>query len=196
MNFKNWLIEQDSQCNGLFGPVYHGTQKDFDNFDPGKSNYYGTIYFTDNPQFAHNFATGQGFSGDETKGNVFTACLDAKNPFNPQNEQHRNMLIPIIKQSVESKYKDPVTGANFHIPPTLSNPKTNQPVQNTDDAIQHILWRIENKSWRFIESKPIIDYIKKMGFDSIMTKETGANNIAVFNPNQIKILNKNQAIPK
>jgi hypothetical protein len=106
------------------------------------------------------------------------------------------MLIPIIKQSVESKYKDPVTDANFYIPPTLSNPKTNQPVQNTDDAIQHILWRIENKSWRFIESKPIIDYIKKMGFDSIMTKETGANNIAVFNPNQIKILNKNQAIPK
>ena len=196
MNFKNWLIEQDNQCNGLFGPVYHGTQKDFDNFDPSKSNYYGTIYFTDNPQFAHKFATNQGFQGDQTKGNVFTACLDAKKPFNPQDEQHRNMLIPIIKQNVETKFKDPVTGANFHIPPTLSNPKTNQPVQTADDAVEHILWRIENKSWRFIESKPIIDYIKKMGFDSILTQEIGANNIAVFDPKQIKILNKNQTAPK
>jgi len=147
-------------------------------------------------KITHNFATGQGFSGDETKGHVFTACLDAKNPFNPQNKDHREMLIPIIKQNVEAKYKDEATGANFNISPTLTNPKTKQPVQTTDDAVDHILWRIENKSWRFVESKPIIDYIKKMGFDSILTQETGANNIAVFDPKQIKILNKKQAVPK
>jgi len=195
-SFKTFLtLQEENQCDGLFGPVYHGTQKDFDNFDPGKSNYYGTIYFTDDPKFAHMFATGEGFAGETSKGNVFTACLNAKNPFKPQDEKHRLILVPAIKKAIENKYKDPVTGANFNISPTLNNPKTNQPVQTIEDAIEHILWRIENKSWRFVESKPIIDFIKKQGFDSIMTKERGASNIAVFDPKQIKILKKDQAQP-
>lgn len=193
MKFKDWLLEQD-QCNGLLGPVYHGTQKDFDNFDPNKSNFHGTIYFTDKPEFAKMFATNQGFQGETSKGNVFTACLNIKNPFNPQNKDHRKLLIPIIKKSIEDKYKDTTTGADFNIPPTLNNPKTNQPVQNTQDAIEHILWRIENKSWRFIESKPIIDFIKQQGFDSIITQERGANNIAVFDPKNIQVLDKKETI--
>ena len=193
ISFRQFL--ENEECQGMIGPVYHGTQKDFEGFDPNVSNFYGTIYFTDNKNLAHAFATGEGFAGDPTKGHIYKACLDVKKPFDPNNQDHVKLLIPTIKKSIREKYKDTVTGADFNIPNTLTNPKTKLPVQSIEDALENILWRIENKSWRFIESKPILDFIKKIGFDAIITMERGAKNIAIFDPNKIHILDKQQAIP-
>ena len=178
-----------------YGPVYHGTSKDFSQFDNNKSNFRGTIYFTDHKPFAREFATNEMGAGDSRNGYIITAKLDIKKPFDPSNQQHRQTLAPYIEKAIKEKYKDSTTGASFVVPPPLNNPKNNKPINTLQDAVEYIFWRIEHLSWRYIESEPIINAIKQQGFDAIMTQERGAKNIAVFDPKKIQIIEKESVSP-
>jgi hypothetical protein len=88
-------------------------------------------------------------------------------------------LSPIIKLLIENKYSD--EGENFKLPAFA---------KTMDEAIEFYLKRIKNGSWRIIENKYILGYIKRIGYDAILTIERGSENIAVFDPSKITIVEK------
>lgn len=162
---------------------YHGSAKKFDTFDKGISNYSGTIYFTESKPFAMQFASDRGT--DKTY--LYTVELYNKKPFDPFNKLERDKLIPVLKDLIEKRYEDKQTGAKFYSKYIVLNGESIQD-PDTDQSVQYLLWRIENGSWRIIESQPVIDSIRSMGYDSIITIEKGQENVAVFDPSLIKIL--------
>jgi hypothetical protein len=172
--------------------VYHGSGKDFDKFDKSTSNFRGTIYFTSDKNFAKEFAEERG-TGTSI---VYHCKLSVENVFDYANTESLNELKPVIKELIENKYKDPITGISFRIPSfTLIFDKKKIENPTIDDAVDWYLWRIQNGSWRILEGEKILNFIQKKGYDALLSVERGAQNIAVFNPEKIEILKKEYLDP-
>lgn len=168
--------------------VYHGSHKNFDSFDSGKSNYRGTIYFTTSEHFARAFASDD---DDKPVGFIYHCRLSVNNPFDPTREDHRDALRPIMRDLIEQGFKDPLTGASFSIPKFPISPNGVEiPEPNLEDAVDWYLWRIKNGSWRILEGERVLNHIRENGFDALLTEERGAQNIAVFDPRKIQIIKK------
>lgn len=167
--------------------VYHGSGLDFDKFDKNKSNFRGTTYFTTNKDFAKSFATDRGT--DKTI--IYHCKLNIDKMFDPEDINSLNALKPIIRDLIEKKYKDTVTNASFIIPSgpiyidgnEITNP-------SLDDAVNWYLWRIKNGAWRILEGENILNFIRQAGYDAVLTKERGSQNIAVFDPDKVTIVKK------
>jgi len=162
---------------------YHGSAKKFDTFDKSVSNYAGTIYFTESKPFAMQFASDRGT--DKTY--LYSVNLNSKNSFNALDKSEREKLIPVLRDLTEKRYEDKHTGAKFYSRFIVLNGESIEN-PNTEQSIGYLLWRLENGAWRIIESQPVIDAIRSMGYDSIVTIEKGQENIAVFDPSLINIL--------
>ncbi len=111
--------------------------------------------------------------------------------FDPEDINSLNALKPIIRDLIEKKYKDTVTNASFIIPSgpiyidgnEITNP-------SLDDAVNWYLWRIKNGAWRILEGENILNFIRQAGYDAVLTKERGSQNIAVFDPDKVTIVKK------
>jgi hypothetical protein len=164
--------------------VYHGTaSKDkIQNFDLKKSNYANAIFFTDNLDFAKSFAY------DEVRdGSVQEQLLNVNNSFDYTNKAHKEELRDIIRKLVKEGYQSP-TGIKFRNDlPSINIGQKVIKNPTTEDFVDHYMWRLDNGSWRIIETDKIIDHIAKK-YDSINVTERGGKNIAVFNPNQVHVL--------
>ena len=201
MRFKLWLEEQG--CSGGYGPVYHGSANDFEQFDPKVSNFGGTIYFSTDPTFAYEFATNSKGAGGGKSGFVYTACLNIQKTFDPTNAQMIEELRPILLQNVQNNLRDQTTGMNFSKDPLKAMPlskfdssaQPEEKITTDEQAVNYFMWRIQTGSWRIIEAKPILDYIKSRGYDSLVTAEMGAKNIAIFDPSLAQIIDKKPVQP-
>ena len=165
--------------------VYHGTahKNKIENFDFEKSNFAQAVFFTKNRNFAENFAF-----DDSRNGSVQEQLLDIKNPFDFSNKEHIQELRPVIEQLVKEGYKSENTGIVFRndLPQiNVGDQEINSP--SLEDFVNYYMWRLENGSWRIIETDRIIDFISK-NHDSILVNERGVTNVAVFNPGQIHVL--------
>lgn len=165
--------------------VFHGTavKEKIETFNFQKSNFANAVFFTKDHDFAKSFAF------DEFRnGIVQSQVLDIKNPFNFSNKYHLQELRPIIKSLVEQGYQSENTGIIFRN--NLSTINIGQEVienPSIEDFVNHYMWRLENGSWRIIETDKIIDFIASK-YDSILVNEKGITNIAVFNQEQIHVL--------
>ncbi len=165
--------------------VYHGTahKNKIENFDFEKSNFAQAVFFTKNRNFAESFAF-----DDSRNGSVQEQLLDIKNPFDFSNKEHIQELRPVIEQLVKEGYKSENTGIIFRnnlSQINVGDREINNPF--LEDFVDHYMWRLENGSWRIIETDRVIDFISK-NYDSILVNEKGVTNIAVFNPAQIHVL--------
>jgi hypothetical protein len=159
---------------------YHGTNQDFSEFKPGAS---GAIFVTQSPAFAGSFSKQHMehwlagaeespeykdiFGGvkkpDKHVPNIMPVHVRAEKPFDYENRKHINALIQEL-------------GPDLIFDPHLKN--------FVDETRQG--------DWGAIESPPIQAAIKAMGHDSFYVKETGAKNLAVYDPSQIKSATGNQ----
>lgn len=171
--------------------VYHGTasKEKIEKFDFAKSNYAKAVFFTRNYEFAKAFAF-----DDNRNGSVQEQLLRIKKPFDFSNTQHIQELRPIIEELIKVGYTSKNTGIRFHNNlPTINIGEREIQNPTIDDFVQHYMWRLENGSWRIIESDRVMDYISKK-FDSIIIKERGVENIAVFSNDQIHVLGTKEDI--
>jgi hypothetical protein len=118
---------------------------------------------------------------------LYSVNLNNKNSFNASDKSEREKLIPVLRDLIEKRYEDKHTGAKFYSRFIVLNGESIEN-PNTEQSIGYLLWRLENGAWRIIESQPVIDAIRSMGYDSIVTIEKGQENIAVFDPSLINIL--------
>ncbi len=183
-------IFPESKFKDIF---YHGTasKSKIENFNFERSNFAKAVFFTKDRKFAESFAF-----DDSRDGNVQEQILDIKNPFDFSNKEHIQELRPIIEELVKEGYKSENTNITFRndLPQINIGEKE---IQNPsiEDFVDHYIWRLENGSWRIIETDRVIDFISKK-YDSILINERGITNIAVFNPDQIHVLGSQVDIDK
>jgi hypothetical protein len=118
---------------------------------------------------------------------LYTVRLNNKKPFLATDSVARQKLIPVLKRLIQDRYADQHTGAKFYSKFIVLN---GQSVQDPSDeqSLEYLLWRLEHGSWRIIESQPVIDEIRRMGYDSIITTEKGQENVAIFDPALVNII--------
>ena len=92
------------------------------------------------------------------------------------------------------KYKNPfdITKFNILLDKKLTRIVKNNTLYNSDKEIRSFQIRlglpnIEKNTWLLTEIKEVQEWIISKGFDSFFVYEDGAKNLAVFNPNQIKL---------
>lgn len=171
---------------------YHGTgaKEKIESFDFAKSNFAGAVFFTKSMDFAKQFAY-----DDVRNGVVQGQVLDVRNSFDFSKEEHIESIRPIIKTLIEEKYESS-TGIKFKDDLQLIyNGKKIIENPILDDILEHYMWRLQNGSWRIIETDRIIEYISK-NYDSIIINERGSANVAVFSPEQIHVLGSKDDLKK
>jgi predicted nuclease of predicted toxin-antitoxin system len=173
--------------------VFHGTaQKEkIEAFNFNKSNFANAVFFTKDYNFAKSFAF-----DDVRDGSVQAQMVNIQNSFNFSEKNHIQELRVIIQQLVTEGYRSENTGITFrnNLPSiTIGERVIENPVIN--DYVDHYMWRLENGSWRIIETDRIIDFIAKK-YDSILVNEKGVTNIAVFNQDQIHVLGSKNDLDK
>lgn len=163
--------------------VYHGTASKgkIEKFDFSKSNFARAVFFTDDLNFAHQFAF-----DDARSGSIQEQLLNITNPFDYTNSEHIEELREMIKQLVSEGYESPTLKFHSKLKSVYDGEKL---VENPsiDDLVEHYMWRLRNGSWRIVETDRIVDFISKK-YDSIKITEKGCNNIAVFSADQIHVL--------
>jgi hypothetical protein len=168
------------------GALYHGSPKKFDSFDKGKSNYRGLTYFTSSRSMAKAFAGGRGLD----KGYIYSVSFTKPlNLFDPSNLENLELLRPIIKSLVNARFKDTLTGADFNPSGTIY--LSGQEIVNPTDEqmVEYVMWKIKNKAWRTLEGEQIVEFLTNSGYDGLITREGGNDNVGIFDPALIKIEN-------
>ena len=101
-------------------------------------------------------------------------------------------LKEVIQKMIDNKYVDETNGTKFN---EISgsgfkgyNPDEDKEfdIKDKSESVYFYLWRIKNGAWRIIECNPIIEKIKKSGFDGFFVIERGSKNVAIFDEKSIK----------
>ncbi len=173
--FMGWfqnsrVVERDGETPRL---MYHGTHPsyldsvqrklDFNVFRPNQK---GLIFATPTPQLASRFATN---FFDDPEGTVFEGArvypvfISAQNPFDYENPTHLDLIFGESTGLVVPQFNE--DGEMYRY----------------DDVERY--W-VEQGDWSSIEK--LHQVIRNAGFDGLYVLESGAKNIAVFSPDQIK----------
>ena len=173
--FMGWfqnsrVVERDGETPRL---MYHGTHPsyldsvqrklDFNVFRPNQK---GLIFATPTPQLASRFATN---FFDDPEGTVFEGArvypvfISAQNPFDYENPTHLDLIFGESTGMVVPQFNE--DGEMYRY----------------DDVERY--W-VEQGDWSSIEK--LHQVIRNAGFDGLYVLESGAKNIAVFSPDQIK----------
>jgi hypothetical protein len=167
--FKKWFGDWENDPanaskvvddNGEPLVVYHGTNVK-ENFDTFKGTDY--IFFAKDADFASEYARAM-------NGRVVPAFVNAKKIFDPteMTQSEEDDIFDIIEKEELNR------GANE---------------DRAYDIAYQTIKRLTNKvddNWLIAESDQVNKYIKSKGYDALAVRETGSENIAVIDPNQIK----------
>lgn len=140
--------------------MYHGTTESFEQFDPKTR---GAIFASPDAAFTEDYlnkmrspVTGQYEYGSGA--NIRPVYIDAKKPFDYENEDHIQSVVKWIKDNIP----------------------------DSADIAESIGKKLGGGEYYEIERPSVQTAIRGLGFDGFFVKEQGVKNIAVFNPNQIK----------
>jgi hypothetical protein len=171
--------------------LYHGNRKG--DFPPEKRRFAGSIFLTNNLEFAKNFA-----ELDEREefpnGSVWEVNLKPNlricNPMKSEMMKELN-LKSLLQKMIDGEFEDPTNGKKF---------KSNRgkgfkgydyetdkefDLEDTSESVFNYLWLIKNGSWQIIESEPIISEIKSKKYDGFEVIEKGSKNVAIFDEKSI-----------
>ena len=158
--FKRWF--GDSKVVDESGKpmvMYHGTTKDFKEFDVNAAQVSKgvgakAVFLTAMPALASEYATGE---GDGTGANVIAVYVRAENPFDFDNDDH---MVALRKYEKENRY--------------------------TDRSISYDIGAIRRGDWEAIESRRVQAAFRALGHDAFYVKEAGNKSLGVLDPTQIK----------
>lgn len=159
--FKKWFGNSKiTDADGQPKVMYHGTAENIESFKPRQAN---AIFLTDNPDFA------SGFAGAREGANVLPVYVASANPFDYRDPQHITRLEAVLRQN------------HGTAPIEVAMPRV--PVMRL--SAEDLAKRTATGNWMFIESPPVMAYIKA-NHDGFWTKERNQVNLGVFKPTQIK----------
>jgi hypothetical protein len=160
---RNPQAANQAAMNLLEGPLgfmpagitaWHGTKKEFTNFDPKKSfGDLGVTWFSPEKQFAEKYA------GKE--GKVIPVEIEINKTFDFTNPKH---IEALQKKASNIEIYDPIRG-----------------FMTLDKKIPDLS---DMGNYKSAENPQLFNLIKKMGYDSVAVTEDGIKNIGVFNPNK------------
>ena len=140
--------------------MYHGTTESFENFDPQTR---GAIFSSPEVAFTEDYLnkmrnpkTGQYEYGYGA--NIRPVYIDAKKPFDYENEGHIQSVVKWIKDNIP----------------------------DSADIAESIGKKLGGGEYYEIERPSVQTAIRGLGFDGFFVNENGVKNIAVFDPRQIK----------
>lgn len=159
--------------NGNLIPVYHGTPNEFTVF----SKEQGLIFFTLEEKFAKDIGRLRA-SQQETKDvYVVEAYLNIKKMFDPSKQSDLDAFEAYLNDIYGDELNNKLfvnldTGLDFYY----------------QEFKEEVKYRSDNKTdnWDYLETKEILDFMKKNGYDGLKLYESGKENYAVLNPEQIK----------
>ena len=152
-NFKKWIAGSK-----LTKPLFHGSLKNFEVFDPEKSKDGLRIWLTPSRRFAFNIFGTEKESGKLNPNNYVWARVTK--PFNPRRPEHWKIFKEITEEISPGLPPIMVAGLKKQI----SGPE----------------------SWTAFDNPAVAAAIMDRGFDGIVEYEGGVENMAVFRPEQIK----------
>jgi hypothetical protein len=141
--------------------LYHGTTQDFENFDPQSR---GAIFATPEneeflrPYLGRFFNTKTGSFEFAPGANVRPVYIDAKKPFDFENEDHVKSVVKWMKNNIP----------------------------DSADIAESIGKKLGGGEYYEIERPSVQKAIRGLGFDGFFINENGVKNIAVFDPQQVK----------
>lgn len=170
--FKRWF--GDSKIvndDGTPKLMYHGTSKDFNEFDVTRSPHkdmpaIGAIFLTDDPKFANDFTYSEG--NGPIGGNIMPLYVRAENTFDFDNAEHRAKVIDDVIE------KTPIYR---NAPDRASMRKV------LDESIEK---KDGTANWGTIENETFLNVLKEHGFDSFYVRENSKKNLGVFSNTQVK----------
>jgi hypothetical protein len=176
--------------------LYHGNRKG--DFPPKMKRFGGCIFLTSNLAFAKDFS-GADERSKFPDGAVWEVWLkpgvNLCDPMDPKIAKKLD-LKGVIEKMIVSGYEDETNGTKFK-PVSASGMKgydydTDREfdVDDPGDSVYHYLWRIKHGAWRIIECAPILEAIKKSGYDGFCLVERGSKNVAIFDENSIREFKK------
>lgn len=152
--------------------MYHGSPKVFSVFRPGGRA--KAIFLSPDPYFADRFTVDE---YDYDVGPIYAVYVNAKNPFDYENQQHIAALEAALAEEFDK------SGGNV---------RATGDFLNWDEMVS----AIKDGDWRTIENPTVQKAIKKIGHDgfyvleSMFSPQLGdrveAKNLAVYEPNQVK----------
>ena len=104
-----------------------------------------------------------------TRGNVMPVYVNAKNIFDYANKDDVNRVYQWM----------------------MHNSSATGRMQNPDQWLNSVKGLISRGNWNRIESEPVQEAIRALGFDGFSVLEAGTKNYAVYNPTQIKSVTGN-----
>ena len=186
--FREWFGRSKvTNSDGTPREMYHGTfrQGNFEVFDPNASDFSkrGIISFTPDPNVAATYAGMPGTSMSETSledfnnqihysdrpapGPIYPVYLRAENPFDGRKPLHFARFERWIRKgnNLEKAFGSRLLG------------------ESREARIKRLLNEAKNVQWWAVE---VPDFLRENGYDSVITREHGAENIHVLDPNQVK----------
>ena len=104
-----------------------------------------------------------------TRGNIMPIYVNAKNVFDYANKDDVNRVYQWM----------------------MHNSSATGRMQNPDQWLNSVKGLISRGNWNRIESEPVQEAIRALGFDGFSVLEAGTKNYAVYNPTQIKSVTGN-----
>ena len=104
-----------------------------------------------------------------TRGNIMPVYVNAKNIFDYANKDDVNQVYQWM----------------------MHNSSATGRMQNPDQWLNSVKGLISRGNWNRIESEPVQEAIRALGFDGFSVLEAGTKNYAVYNPTQIKSVTGN-----
>lgn len=178
------LFQEETELqNSINSKTYfHGTMKDLSHwFDITKTNTAPAIFLSENETFADWYWIKR--DEDLRWGRTYKATVTCKNTFNFKDKEKIRELRPLLQKLVLDWYtyepsaikivKYPISSYNGIENPTL------------EQLVDYYIRRLENGARRMLESPPFIEYLKEKWYDSFTIRESGNDNIAVFDPSLV-----------
>jgi hypothetical protein len=176
--------------------LYHGNRKG--NFPPKRKRFAGSIFLTNNLEFAKNFA---GFDERENfpEGAVWKIKLKPGLKIcDPTQEKTMKEidLKSILQKMIDSEYEDATNGKKFRSNRGKGfkgfdyDTGKEFDLEDTSQSVYNYLWLVKNGSWQIIECEPIIKEIRDRKYDGFEVTELGIKNVAIFDESSIEKFEK------
>lgn len=171
--FKEWFGKSTlTDVDGEPQVYYHGSDQDFESFRPNKK---GLIFVSKSSNFVDSFPT-KNISGEGK--NTYPVYVRLEKPFKYYNREARiEVLDKIFSNPNLPTFQS--GGRLIRYIPDVGN-------SNWAGTKQEINLKMERGDWFTLERPEVIKAIKDSGHDGMFVKEGGGDQIAVFDPNQLK----------
>src|SRR5208282_5438961 len=183
-------VSRKLAARGEVGPVYHGTDKKFSEFEQKPGTRYilfkefqvqaGGFFFTDDSEYAREFGS-----------NVMTCYLKMKKPLIREEDQYSlsKKQIKDLTYICEPCMSDGYSDMHGNTVKMIELGATATDVDETGAWLNEVV-KPHGLDWNILDNQESVNRMKELGYDSTMVDEAnGKYSYFVVSPDQIRIVN-------